>query len=53
LTLDVETRFEIYWRGLTVGDPNVLDEAEMDRVRAKFEGMHYAPDEPWGPSISS
>lgn len=34
----VETVAEIYWRALSVGDPVILDDAEMDRVLAKFAG---------------
>lgn len=32
----VETVAEIYWRALSVGDPVILDDAEMDRVLARF-----------------
>ena len=34
----VETVAEILWRSLAVGQPVILDDAEMDRVLAKFAG---------------
>lgn len=36
LAVEVETLAEMYWRALQVGEPASLDDAEMDRVLAKF-----------------
>jgi L-fuculose-phosphate aldolase len=36
LAIEVETLAEMYWRALQVGEPLILDEAEMKTVLAKF-----------------
>ena len=36
LAVEVETLAEIYWRALALGEPEVLTDAEMDIVLAKF-----------------
>lgn len=38
LTLQVESLCEEYWRALQVGSPNLLPDAEMERVLQKFRG---------------
>ena len=38
LAVEVETLAEMYWRALQVGVPQLLDSAEMERVRTKFAG---------------
>ena len=43
LTVEVESLAELYWRALAVGEPAVLDDAEMHRVREKFGRMNYGP----------
>jgi L-fuculose-phosphate aldolase len=37
LAVEVETLAEQYWRALQVGEPVLLDDAEMDRVVEKFK----------------
>ena len=36
LAIEVETLAEMYWRALQVGEPVILDDAEMETVIAKF-----------------
>src|SRR5207249_3244522 len=36
LAVEVETLAEIYWRALSIGEPEVLSDAEMDVVLGKF-----------------
>jgi L-fuculose-phosphate aldolase len=36
LAIEVESLAETYWRALQVGEPVLLDDAEMDRVIGKF-----------------
>lgn len=36
LAVEVETLAEIYWRALSIGEPGVLGDAEMDAVLEKF-----------------
>ncbi len=36
LAVEVETLAEMYWRALQVGEPTLLDDAEMRRVLARF-----------------
>jgi L-fuculose-phosphate aldolase len=36
LAVEVETLAEIYWRALSIGEPEVLADAEMDVVVEKF-----------------
>lgn len=36
LAVEVETLAEMYWRALQIGEPPLLDDAEMTRVLAKF-----------------
>ncbi|HVO90207.1 MAG TPA: class II aldolase/adducin family protein, partial [Casimicrobiaceae bacterium] len=36
LAIEVETLAEMYWRALQIGEPEVLSDAEMERVIAKF-----------------
>ena len=36
LAVEVETLAEIYWRALSLGEPAVLPDAEMDVVLEKF-----------------
>lgn len=36
LAIEVESLAETYWRAMQVGEPVLLDDAEMDRVLAKF-----------------
>jgi L-fuculose-phosphate aldolase len=36
LAVEVETLAEIYWRSLSIGEPELLSEAEMDVVLGKF-----------------
>ena len=44
LAVEVEALAEQYWRALQIGTPNLLSDAEMDVVLAKFEiyGQHPA-----------
>lgn len=37
LAVEVETLAEMYWRALQIGEPAILDDAEMEAVSAKFE----------------
>jgi len=41
LAVEVENLAEAYWRVLQVGEPRILDDAEMERVLAKFR--NYGP----------
>ena len=46
LGIEVETLSRLYVQALTIGDPPVLDDAEMDRVIRQMQNMKYgkAPD---------
>ena len=37
LAVEVETLAEIYWRALSIGEPELLTDAEMDVVLQKFK----------------
>ena len=43
LAVEVETLAETYWRALQIGEPRVLDEAEMREVLARF-AEYSAPE---------
>lgn len=43
LALEVETLAAQYWRALQIGEPVVLDEAEMERVLEKFQTYGQKP----------
>jgi L-fuculose-phosphate aldolase len=43
---EVETLAAQYWRALQVGEPYVLDDAEMDRVLEKFRTYGHQPKAP-------
>jgi len=43
LAVEVETLAEMYWRALQIGEPRVLDEAEMREVLARF-AEYSAPE---------
>ena len=43
LAVEVEALAEQYWRALQIGAPNLLSEAEMDVVLAKFESYGQHP----------
>ena len=43
LAVEVEALAEQYWRALQIGAPNLLSEAEMDVVLAKFENYGQQP----------
>jgi len=45
ITVEVETLSAMYWRALQVGEPNILDAAEMARVIEKFRtyGQQSSP----------
>jgi L-fuculose-phosphate aldolase len=43
LAVEVETLAAMYWRALQIGEPNLLGEAEMRRVLAKFETYGRQP----------
>jgi L-fuculose-phosphate aldolase len=43
LAVEVEALAEQYWRALQIGMPNLLSEAEMDVVLAKFESYGQQP----------
>ena len=45
LAVEVEALAEQYWRALQIGPPNLLSEAEMERVLAKF--ATYGTSPPW------
>jgi L-fuculose-phosphate aldolase len=47
MAVDVEALAEIYCRTLQLGEPSLLDAAEMERVREKFRG--YGPRRDRGP----
>jgi L-fuculose-phosphate aldolase len=36
LAIEVETLAEMYWRALQIGEPQLLSDAEMGTVLAKF-----------------
>lgn len=48
LAVEVETLAAMYWRALQVGEPNILDAAEMARVIEKFRtyGQQVSPATP-------
>jgi L-fuculose-phosphate aldolase len=41
LTVEAETLAMMYWRALQIGDPHLLSDAEIVRVREKFAGYGY------------
>jgi L-fuculose-phosphate aldolase len=44
LTVEAETLAMMYWRALQLGEPRLLSDAEIARVRKKFEGYgDYGP----------
>jgi L-fuculose-phosphate aldolase len=43
LAIEVETLAEMYWRALQVGEPVILDDAEMETVLAKFAATYGQP----------
>lgn len=43
LAYEVETLAEQYWRALQIGEPDILDDAEMARVLDKFESYGRQP----------
>jgi L-fuculose-phosphate aldolase len=43
LAIEVETLAAMYWRALQIGEPNLLDEAEMRRVLEKFKTYGKQP----------
>ncbi|MGB0748576.1 MAG: class II aldolase/adducin family protein [Magnetospiraceae bacterium] len=43
LAVEVETLSGMYWRALTLGDPVILADAEMDRVLEKFKTYGAQP----------
>ena len=43
LAIEVETLAEMYWRTRQMGEPIILDEAEMDRVIMKFRDYGKQP----------
>ncbi|HVP87318.1 MAG TPA: class II aldolase/adducin family protein [Casimicrobiaceae bacterium] len=43
LAIEVEALAEQYWRALQIGVPNLLSDAEMDLVLAKFESYGQQP----------
>jgi L-fuculose-phosphate aldolase len=43
LAIEVEALAEQYWRALQIGVPNLLSDAEMDLVLAKFESYGQRP----------
>ncbi len=45
LAHEVEDLCAQYWRARQIGDPVLLDDAEMDRVIAKFAGYGQQPEE--------
>ena len=47
LAVEIETLAEIYWRALSIGEPPVLSDAEMDLVLQKFAtyGQPWRVDE--------
>ena len=44
LAVEVETLAAMYWRALQVGEPNLLDAAEMARVLEKFRTYGQQPE---------
>ena len=42
MAVEVEQLAEMYWRALQLGEPAVLDDAEMARVARQFEGYGRA-----------
>jgi L-fuculose-phosphate aldolase len=52
LAVEVETLAAMYWRALQVGEPVLLDEAEMERVMEKFKtyGQQSGPATPPKPA---
>jgi L-fuculose-phosphate aldolase len=50
LAVEVETLAAMYWRALQVGDPNLLDAAEMARVLEKFRTYGQQTRSPPPPS---
>ncbi len=55
LAVEVETLAAMYWRALQIGEPNILDAAEMARVIEKFRtyGQQSAGNEPPTPPSAS
>jgi L-fuculose-phosphate aldolase len=45
LTVEAETLAMMYWRALQIGEPRLLSEAEIVRVREKFSGYGYGGPE--------
>ena len=43
LTIQIESLAELYWRACAIGTPTIIDDDEMERVRAKFEEINYGP----------
>jgi len=43
LAVEVETLAAMYWRALQIDEPEVLSDAEMARVLAKFEDYGAEP----------
>jgi L-fuculose-phosphate aldolase len=44
LAVEVETLAAMYWRALQVGEPTILDAAEMSRVLVKFKDYGKQPE---------
>lgn len=44
LAVEVEVLAQQYWRALQIGEPNILDDAEMDVVLAGFEDYAKSGD---------
>jgi L-fuculose-phosphate aldolase len=45
MTVEVESLAEQYWRALQVGEPVLLDAAEMAEVLEKFASYGQPPEE--------
>ncbi|MFI5363569.1 MAG: class II aldolase/adducin family protein [Elusimicrobiota bacterium] len=45
LTVEAETLAMMYWRALQLGEPKLLSDEEMDRVREKFSRYGYSGTE--------
>jgi L-fuculose-phosphate aldolase len=43
LAVEVETLSQMYWQALQMGEPPLLDRAEMDRVIDKFRTYGQQP----------
>lgn len=46
VAIEVEVLAEMYWRARQIGQPIILDDAEMTRVLAKFSSYGYQPPLP-------